>query len=84
MTDEQKKLDNKFWEAIIHITVVIEKARGRDVEDFDRLRTAKENFLAVYNDWKIHLGDPMNILPSVKADWLRELANAVEHGEIDL
>lgn len=84
MTDEQKKLDNKFWEAIVHITVVIEKARGRDVEDFDKLRTAKENFLAVYYDWKIHLGDPIDILPSVKAQWLRFLAENVEQGEIDL
>ena len=91
MTTEQEKLRQKFVSAIITLNIVTHFVGEKfDLEEDELaaklvkdLATAREIFFEIYEDWRAHLGDPVEVKPSLIARELRQLADRLEEGDLD-
>ena len=79
MTDEQKNLDKRAVHAIGTLAVARSwcdcKKNPKLALECEAARVAVCDLL---EDWCAHLGEPIDIKPAVKAQWLRELADHIE------
>lgn len=79
MTREQRKLEEKFLPAVIAINIACEFCCDNDANHIvKRLAEARETFFKLHEDWRRHLGDPVEVKPAVIARELRRLADRIE------
>ena len=82
MTDEQLDLDRRFADALTRLTI------ARDAAINDDTRSNMEFVLQViwdlYNQWQTAIGNPRAFSPTILANYLRELANLIDDGKIDI
>lgn len=91
MTTEQEKLRQKFVSAIITLNIVQRFIKEQFDMDEDEvaaklvtdLATTRDIFVELYEDWRAHLGDPVEVKPSLIARELRQLADKLEQGDSD-
>ena len=80
MTEQERNLSDHYREAIIALNVEINRYEQR--EHFTlivgSLRQARDVLFQLYGDWLTRVKTPSDITPTVKAQWLRELANQIE------
>lgn len=83
MTDEQKKLRERAVHAIGTLAIARSwcdcKKNPKLARECEAARVALIDLL---EDWLAHLGEPTDIKPAVKAQWLRELAAQIEENDL--
>ena len=82
MTDEQKELRKRAVHAIGTLAVARSWSDGTKYPKLAReCEAARVTLIDLLEDWLAHLGEPIDIKPAVKAQWLRELAAQIEEDE---
>ena len=81
MTEQERKLDEHYRDAIIAISVEIDrykKSSGFADIVIPPLLKAREALYELYGDWLLKVKTPKEFTASNKAQWLRELAKEIE------
>lgn len=92
MTPEEKELDRKFFCSIDILNTEIKVVRndkpenpGCNVASVAKiLENARDIFLKVHKEWRAHIGDPIIDKRGVISKTLRELADNIENGHVEL
>ena len=82
MTEQQKELNQRWWQAISTFKSVI--TENTDAELNEDLIEARDAFIALYEDWRGYCGKPVRIAPEIISNTLRRLANKIDDGIIDV
>lgn len=79
MTEEQKKLKDRAFHAMITLAVARSWCDGTKYPKLAReCEAARMAVIDLIEDWAAHLGEPIVIKAEIKAQWLRELADQIE------
>lgn len=82
MTDEQLDLDRRFGDAVIKLTI----ARNAAINDDTRsnMEFVLQVLWNLHNQWQTAIGNPRAFSPTILASYLRELADLIDDGDIDI
>ena len=82
MTDEKKNLRDRAVHAIGTLAIARSWCDCKKNPNLAReCEAARVALFDLLEDWLAHLGEPIDIKPAVKAQWLRELADQIEEGD---
>lgn len=82
MTDAQKELHDRAFHAIGTLAIARSWSDGTKYHKLAReCEAARVTLIDLLDDWLAHLGEPIDIKPAVKAQWLRELADQIEEDD---
>ena len=82
MTEQQKELNQRWWQAICTFNGIITK--NTDAELSEDLEKARDTFITLYKEWRDYCGEPVQIAPEIISNTLRRLANKIDDGIIDV
>lgn len=83
MTEQEQKVSNHYRDAIIDLSVEIDRYKNNSgfAPFLPPLYKARDALHELYGDWLLRVKTPADITPAVKAQWLRELAAQIEENE---
>ena len=85
MTFEEKELDRRFHCAIDILNTEIEVVRNDKFTSVAKiLENARNIFLEVHKEWRARIGDPIIDTRGIIGKKLRELADNIETGQVEL
>ena len=92
MTEAEKELDRRFYCSIGILNTEIEVVRNDKPDNSDCnvatvakiLENARDIFLEVHEEWRKHIGDPILDTRGIIGKKLRQLADNIETGQIEL
>ena len=82
MTDEQLNLDRRFADALIKLTIARDAAINDDTRS--NMEFARQVLCDIHEQWLIAIGNPKAFSPTILASYLRELADLIDDGDIDI
>ena len=82
MTDEQLDLDRRFADAVIKLTIAHDAAINDDTRS--NMKFVLQVLWDIHEQWLIAIGNPRAFSPAILANYLRELADLIDDGKIDI